>query len=81
MRHALVNAQNRVVNIIEAEEGFTLETEEFRVIPDAERWRWRSSPLAATALAHFTGLEKPPAVRRPLSPLFSYFHFHTCNSF
>ena len=37
MRHALVNAQNRVVNIIEAEEGFTLETEEFRVIPDAER--------------------------------------------
>ncbi len=25
--------------------------------------------LAAAALAHFTGLEKPPAVRRPLPPL------------
>ena len=37
MRHALVNAQNRVVNIIEAESGFTLEIEEFRVIPGAER--------------------------------------------
>lgn len=37
MRHAVVNADNHVVNIIEAEVGFTLETDELRVIPDAER--------------------------------------------
>ena len=37
MRHAVINAHNRVVNIIEAEQGFTLETNDLRVIPDAER--------------------------------------------
>ena len=37
MRHAVINAENRVVNIIEAETGFTLQTDDFLVVPDAER--------------------------------------------
>ena len=38
MRHAVIDMQtNRVTNIIEAERGFTLQTDDFLVVPDAER--------------------------------------------